>query len=288
MLTPFRLYSAELFPRIRLAHFSRSRSGLSLGWRTIPDFELVYFLEGEGIYQLLERQFIYKRGDLIITPPAIRHRYWSSGRPNSHYAVHFMFAGFSVPEDLSIAAEKISSTDIPLILDDLWDIPYFLPEVPAEFYTRFKILIELMDKTHVGRFAYRNIDICCEMLSLIGRVFSFSIGRIERAMPHFEKSRSYIENHLGLDIDVPDLAALEGVSPNYYSSRFRELYGLSPVAYINSRKMNRARRLLSETDLLIKEAARRCGFEDQYYFSRVFKKFFGTCPRSYRRGIKGR
>jgi AraC-like DNA-binding protein len=199
-----------------------------------------------------------------------------------------MPAGFRIQTVPGEQLHSLNYDKIPLMLDDRWTIPYFLPDVPREFETRFKVLTKLMDKTHVGRFSYRNIDICREVLSLTGEVFSFSIERIERRLPHFEKSRAYIEDHLGRDIDIPDLAALEGVSPNYYSARFKDLYGLPAVSYVNSRKTALARRLLSETELLIKEVAGRCGFDDPYYFSRVFKKICGRSPRSFRREIKGR
>ncbi len=77
-------------------------------------------------------------------------------------------------------------------------------------------------------------------------------------------------------------AALCGMSEGVFYSYFKKWTGLSPVEYRNSIRINAARSLLSNTDLKISEISIRCGFDDPYYFSRIFKKAVGLPPREYR------
>ena len=65
-----------------------------------------------------------------------------------------------------------------------------------------------------------------------------------------------------------------------YSSLFKEKTGYTPLQYLTEKRMENAKHLLSSSDLhySISEIAELCGFEDIYYFSRVFKKNVGLSP----------
>jgi two-component system response regulator YesN len=58
---------------------------------------------------------------------------------------------------------------------------------------------------------------------------------------------------------------------------------MSVGAYISDLRMKHARKLLSTTTYSITDTAKRCGFEDVYYFSNFFKKFHGSSPTEYRK-----
>ena len=77
-------------------------------------------------------------------------------------------------------------------------------------------------------------------------------------------------------------AALCGMSEGAFYGYFKRWTGLSPVEYRNSIRINAARSLLANTDLKISEISIRCGFDDPYYFSRIFKKVVGLPPKEYR------
>ena len=72
-----------------------------------------------------------------------------------------------------------------------------------------------------------------------------------------------------------------GYSYAHVCRLFRQAYGISPVAYINALRIERAKLLMRDTELKIAEIATRTGFENAYYFSRTFRKQTGTSPRMY-------
>lgn len=78
------------------------------------------------------------------------------------------------------------------------------------------------------------------------------------------------------------LLARAGQSHDHVSRRFRAAYGMTPLAYLNRLRMERAKDLLSTTELRVSEVAHRLGFEDFRYFTRLFRKVTGSTPREHR------
>jgi AraC-like DNA-binding protein len=84
-----------------------------------------------------------------------------------------------------------------------------------------------------------------------------------------------------------DAAELVGVSSSQLSKLFREATGGGVLAHHTALKMARARLLLDTTDLTIAEVGRGIGVDDQFYFSRQFRRMHGVSPRAYRAERKG-
>jgi AraC family L-rhamnose operon transcriptional activator RhaR/AraC family L-rhamnose operon regulatory protein RhaS len=93
----------------------------------------------------------------------------------------------------------------------------------------------------------------------------------------------YIEENLGEEISLNDLASFSGMSKNGIIAMFSRLYGTTPIKYINNARLYRAEELLKNTDKPITELALECGFCDSNYFSRAFKRYRGKTPREYRK-----
>ena len=64
---------------------------------------------------------------------------------------------------------------------------------------------------------------------------------------------------------------------------FRNGFGMSPIAYLLTKKLERAQMMLQDTAFSIKEISVKLGFKDEFYFSRIFRKKFGCSPREYRK-----
>ena len=101
-----------------------------------------------------------------------------------------------------------------------------------------------------------------------------------------KKIIDYIDENLGEDISLDDLAGFSGMSKNGIIAMFSRLYGTTPIKYINNARLYRAEELLKNTDKPITELALECGFGDSNYFSRAFKRYRGKTPREYRKESK--
>ncbi len=87
-------------------------------------------------------------------------------------------------------------------------------------------------------------------------------------------------------LTVAEIAKAVYLSPNYFSSVFKEATGKSFKAYLTELRMSEARSQLADPDKPIKEIARNVGFEDYNYFNKVFKAAFGAPPASFRKTLE--
>lgn len=93
---------------------------------------------------------------------------------------------------------------------------------------------------------------------------------------------SYVEKNLGEPISLADLARVSGLSRMYFAARFRVAMGQRPHEYVLQRRVNRAKELLSSTQMRLVDIALEVGFQSQAHFTTVFKKFTGATPGRWR------
>ena len=96
-----------------------------------------------------------------------------------------------------------------------------------------------------------------------------------------------VEDRLGADLRVADLARAHGSAPHTFTRLFSAATGNTPKAYLKRRLNQAAIQLLTGSDLTIKQIAYRLRFSDEFYFSRFFKKLNGWPPSLYRKQTRG-
>lgn len=89
--------------------------------------------------------------------------------------------------------------------------------------------------------------------------------------------------HMDRRITIEALSRQYHINPTTLKAAFKAVYGASLAAHIKEHRMERAARLLRETDLSVAEIARAVGYDSQSRFSAAFKGVFGVLPREYRR-----
>jgi len=90
--------------------------------------------------------------------------------------------------------------------------------------------------------------------------------------------KNYISNNYYKKLKIQDIADILNLSPVYTGALFKKYTGMSINEYINHIRINQAVSIMSSTNCTISETAYMCGFEDIFYFSRVFKKIKGVSP----------
>ena len=97
---------------------------------------------------------------------------------------------------------------------------------------------------------------------------------------------AYMEENLTQRIDLEQLCNRFFVSKNTLYRAFRDSYGTSVNQYLTNLRMERASRLLTDTEMTIAEVAVAVGIEDYHYFCRVFSRHAGIAPGAFRRGVR--
>ena len=96
----------------------------------------------------------------------------------------------------------------------------------------------------------------------------------------------YIDTRLHEPLNLESLATVTGLGVWSFGRRFRQTFGCAPHAYVIGRRVERARRLLTQGIMPVKEIASACGFADQAHMTRVFQVRLHTTPAVLRRNTK--
>ena len=94
---------------------------------------------------------------------------------------------------------------------------------------------------------------------------------------------SYLNKHYFEPLDIGQCAGMLCLSSGRFAHLFKETTGMSPYAYILQLRMEKASELLALTDIPVAEISQRVGFDDPLYFSRMFRKRYGVCPKVFRK-----
>lgn len=110
-----------------------------------------------------------------------------------------------------------------------------------------------------------------------------SSSKTDEENPLITKVCNYLNENLKEDISLEQMANIINVSPFYLSKLFKEEKGITFINFISDKRLEKARDLLEHSDLSIKEITSEIGYNDQNYFSRIFKNKYGLSPKEYRK-----
>jgi len=133
-------------------------------------------------------------------------------------------------------------------------------------------LMECQSIEDVGFLFQDNMEIFTDSLFYTSAVDSQLIRKVTE----------YISDHFSEHITLVNLAKQNHISASRLSVLFKSVTGLSFNEYLNFIRVDEAKRLLADTDYPILDVAIACGFNDQSYFTKVFKKRTGLTPKSFR------
>ncbi|MDQ8738001.1 helix-turn-helix domain-containing protein [Paenibacillus sp. LHD-38] len=93
---------------------------------------------------------------------------------------------------------------------------------------------------------------------------------------------TYIHHHFNQEISIQSLSEKFYLSPTYLSQLFKKEVGENFVEYLSRQRIQYACKLLAETDMTVSQIGEKCGFNDYFYFTRIFKRLNGMTPTQYR------
>ncbi len=223
-----------------------------------PYYRMYFISGGEALLRLKDRDLVLKEGNMYLVPP---FQVVTSECPDilKHFYLHFSPNG------------KVHN------YLELYKPVY---EVPADGVcpALFRELLDVFAKTDLSSFMKRN-GIFQYLLSK----FYSDAERVDNEMMRFVPVLKYIDDNISRHLTAAELASVTNLSEVYFSNLFAKTFGISPIKYINNKKLNSAALMLAENKMSVKEIAYHLGFENEVYFFRLFKKTFGLTPKEYRK-----
>jgi len=287
---------------LMLLNVGRAQHNADWNWQDVssPFFRIFYVTEGEAIIHLpgqtrgpVNRQkrtvvplggqdLVLRPGHLYMVPAYTVHSYECHGL-FTHYYLH-VYEGFknemNLQEVYDWPVEVAVSDEIESLFAHLCaqHPDARLPQSDPKSYDT-----SAQTSDYVQR--YRDMALW-EKMELRGAMLIIMSHFIRNARPrvwtHDERMKRVLEHiheHISDSISVEELAGVASVTKSYFIRLFKYEFGLSPVQYINRKKVERAQLLLFTTDKAVKEVAYTLGFSDQNYFIRLFRKVTGTTPK---------
>lgn len=108
-----------------------------------------------------------------------------------------------------------------------------------------------------------------------------------RPYREMDEAIAYVLRRYAEPIQVARLAELTHCSVSQFDRRFKRLYQMTPMQYVLRVRINAASQALTTTDRSISEIAVGCGFYDQSYFTKQFRRQFDQTPTAYRERYRG-
>jgi len=224
---------------------------------------------GQGVCSIQNRKHAMTTGHAIVLPANVRHRYWADENdPWKIFWVHF--TGTRSRDHIAMLG--------------------LTPQKPVCWLHDLPGVVEAFEGTYRHALGgYTDVDLfglSTGLSRLLGicRLSQRALDVRRRfAEDQVLKTVHYMAANLDRPLTLAQLAAIASWSPTHYSMVFRRQLNLSPVEYLLRLKIQRACERLRTTDASIAEVALDIGYDDPFYFSRLFRRRVGSSPRAYRK-----
>lgn len=227
---------------------------------------LLYCVEGTGYLHVQGVEIILTPNSYFIIPKNVPHHYRSSiENPWSIYWVHFM------GESADLLYQRYAERNQPGKVM----IPHEEKRILA-----FNEIYDLVENS----FDIREMEISnIKLLNFISSfIFHKEINPSLQGSDVITDSINFMKKNLRQNVSLEELADRQHLSISHYCRLFAAKTGRSPHQYFNQLKIWQSCQYLYFSDRNIKEICAELGFDDPYYFSRLFKKLMGISPANYK------
>jgi AraC-like DNA-binding protein len=237
--------------------------------RILPEFQMVYISNGEGIFSAEDKTYTVKSGSMLLLLPDMKHFY----KPLYETGWHEYWVGFTGSFFTGLVEKGFLSKEHIFFNMGLHD--YVL-----------SIFTRIFDEVR-AQYPLYQIKTCSLVFMLLTELL---INERRREYPSYaqqivEQAKYLMEENINKEIDLKIIAELIGISTSRLNDIFKTHTSMTPYQYYIQIKIHRACHLLEQPGMTIKEAAFKLGFYDQYYFSRLFKQKTGIPPSRWKQVV---
>ncbi|MBS4957225.1 MAG: AraC family transcriptional regulator [Clostridium sp.] len=242
--------------------------------------ELSIVTSGKVEYYIDGNEYILNKGDLLLSNPGLYHME-TPNEKSKYTQLHIGINNFKLSE---IRENYIDNKGVGPVLR--------FKKYENEF---LKCCDEIIKEEKMKRMGYPLVlkSLVMKLLIIICRELEDEEEKVEEniyscSLESNEKQNivksiiSYMNSNYMNDISLDKISKNMYLSPVYISKIFKEEIGDSPINYLIKIRLAKAEELLKDNTLPVKVIAKRVGYNDAYHFSKLFKKYYGVSPSSFR------
>lgn len=219
-------------------------------------WELMCYLSGNGHLETSKSDYPFECGTIIAVPPGIKHGSCGEG----------YFSNICIHADFEMSDNNI----------------YFIQKGTTEQTTLFNVIKELY-------FDNRHSVVLPNLILALKDLISIDVNPEHTENTETEKVHRYISrNYMNSRLSISGLIRETGYSDDFFRTLYKQKYGITPREYLENLRLGYALDLIKtyNNEMRIQDVASLCGFNDELYFSRRFKKKYGVSPANYLKGEK--
>ena len=232
------------------------------------DYQLLYISAGKLHLYVDGEERIITKGNMLLFRPGETQIYnlYSADTPETYW-VHF------------------TGSDVDLLLD-YYGMPknenVFFTGTSPDYQWLFKQMIQELQLCRVNYEDLLNMNLR-HIFLMINRFLKEGTELDSDALDEVERATHYFNENYNLNICIKDYANERHMSECWFNRTFKHVTKVTPMQYIIQLRMTNALNLLEHTSYNIIQVANAVGYDDAYYFSRLFKKNIGVSPTEYRK-----
>lgn len=252
------------------------------GWHVHPEYEIVYVRNGAGRLPVATRIFAYDDGALLLLGPDVPHADFGNAERADALEVVVQFSAAFAREKLAVFPELAA---VQQLLDRSAAVLRFGRGVRARLDATFAGLV---DAGPAGRLVG-----ALEVLRVLADAGPGDVEALFAAPPasgaarprgaaRLERVFAFVSARYAESVSSADAAAHVGLTTNAFCRFFRRHTGRAFVDVLNEFRVRRARDLLADPAVSVREAMVATGFRDPSYFGKVFRRYAGRAPSAAR------
>lgn len=235
------------------------------------EWTLLAVEEGDFRYHIGDVTREASSGDIVLCPPGLEfHREMLT--PLSFFYITLHYSEMEVGDEARMTH----------LLRNLFHYKYTTPEQDRlkNNYRHLLRLYALKDKNRERWIAHFINDIW-----MMFYMEAVTLAQFDNILhdPLMKEAKDWIDLHACDHVKLKEIASRLNLHPVQFTRRFQAVFELSPIQYLSAIRMEKAKSLLVQTDYTIDHIAQLCGYDNGYYFSRMFTKYTKMNPSSYRR-----
>lgn len=230
--------------------------------RILNEYQIIYITRGTGVFRSEKNSYEVTSGTIMLLFPGVAHSY----HPYPATGWDEYWVGFMGNYPDKLLKEGIITHKNPIVNISLSDVIH-------------SIYMSIFEEVRNQKTFYQ-LKIGANIMLLLAEILSNVRNQQQdsKNTSLVNKAKFIFQEEIFGNIEIETVAQRLGVSEPHLREIFKEYVGMTPYQYYLHLKINKAKEYLSSGDLLIKEIAYKLSFEDQYYFSKLFKKKTGISP----------
>lgn len=235
----------------------------------LPIWTLIANIDGRFSFTVNQVSGESTLGDILLVPPNMDF-YREIIDPLSFFYIRFIHRAADSPEERKTIE----------ILADLYGYKYTTPE-QDRLFNNYRHLLSLYEK-HDDNSRKWITHFVSDIWLLFCQEAETLVQTKNTLDPLMKKAKDRIDQKAFSDIKIRDIAKFFDLHPVQFTRRFQKSFGMSPSHYLSSVRIENAKLLLTQTDYTIDHIAQLCGYNNGFYFSRIFTQYTKMNPSIFR------